>query len=173
MELLEGIMTRKSIRAYDTNRPVEEEKLRKIVEAGMNAPTAMEQHAWRILTIQNHDTMVKISSHSKWWQMLKNCPLAIVVMTDVSDTAGLDEEFQVVSAAAATENMLLAAHGLGLGGVWLGISQSDAGYESFRATLGIPKNLRVVSVMALGYPKVEPQPPENRFEDSKWIREHF
>ena len=173
MELLEGIMTRQSIRVYDTSRPVEDDKLKKIVEAGMNAPTAMEQHAWRILTIHDHDTMVKLSNHKNWWHMLANCPLTIVVMTDVSDTAGLDEEYQVVSAAAATENMLLAAHELGLGAVWLGISKADANYKDFCAILNIPDNLRAVSVMAVGYPKSTPRKPENRFEDAKWIKEHF
>lgn len=182
MELLEGIMTRKSIRAYDENRPISEETLQKIVEAGMNAPTAMEQYAWRILTIRDRGTLTKMTAFNRWWQMLRTCSAAAVVMTDVGMTPGNEyqdvsrevmEEYQLVSAAAATENMLLAAHGLGLGAVWLGISQSNSWYEEFRTLLNIPHHLRAVSVIAMGYPRIHPQVPGNRFEDAKWIREHF
>ena len=173
MEMLEGIMSRRSVRAYDADRAVEPEKVRAIVAAGMNAPTAMEQYAWRMMTVENRDTLTKMSEYNKWWKMLPACPLGIVILTDPSVRDDLDEEYQIISGACAAENMLLAAHGLGLGGVYLGMCKADAKYEAFTQMLHVPAPLRVMGVLAIGYPKAEAKPREDTFDESKWMKEHF
>lgn len=173
MELLEGIMSRQSVRVFDEGREVEEGKLRAIVAAGMNAPTAMEQEAWRFLSVTDRELMTKMSDYSKWWKMLKRCPLAIVVMTDPSVRDGMDEELQIVSSSCAAENMLLAAHALGLGAVYLGICKNDENYSEFIELLGIPQPFRVMGVLAMGYPKQPQKPRVDSFDESKWIRERF
>ena len=175
MDAIEAMLTRHSIRGFDVNLPIEQEKLEKIIACGMAAPTAMEQWAWRFLTITDHDLMVRMSDYSKWWKMLKISPLCIVVMTDPSVRDGLDEELQVISSALAAENMLLAAHAQGIGGCYLGIGKGDEKYDEFIELVGIPSPYRVMGVLAFGYPTKGYKPffEKTHYDDSKWIREHF
>jgi len=173
MTIFDLMNTRQSVRSFDTSRPVEEEKLETMIRAGMNAPSAMGQHAWRMLTVTDPDLLSRISDHGKWWKMLKACPLGIVMLTDTDQLGGLPEEYQVVSNAAAAENILLAAHALGLGGVYLGLSRDDSGYEGLAQLLNVPRNLRITGILAVGYPEKELNAPEDRFDPAKWLREHL
>lgn len=171
MEMLEGLMTRQTVRSFDVSRPVEAEKLEIMMHAAMNAPSAMGQHAWRFLTITDPAVLSQVADHGKWWKMLKACPLGVVMLTDTNELGGLTEEYQVISNAAAAENILLAAHAMGMGGVYLGLAREDAGYAGLCALLKVPANLRVTGILAIGYPDKELKAPADRFEDSKWLRE--
>lgn len=173
MELLEGIMTRQSVREYDSERVVEPEKIETIVRAGMNSPSALGQHAWRFMTVTDRAVLAKIADQNDWWKMLNDANLGVMVIIDPEAADGLDEDFLVISAAAAAENMMLAAHALGLGSVYLGTDQKQAYYPELNSILRIPKPLRLIGILAMGYPKEELKAPADRFEDEKWIREHF
>ena len=173
MDVFDVLITRQSVRAFDATRPVEAEKLELMIRAGMNAPSAMGQHAWRMLSITNAELLSEMADHGKWWKMLKACPLAIVMMTDTNQLDGLPEEYQVISNAAAAENILLAAHAQGLGGVHLGLSRSDEGYDVLCKRLNVPDNWRVTSILAIGYPVQELTTPADRFEPEKWLKEHI
>ena len=80
------------------------------------------------------------------------------------------------NSVAATENMLLCIHALGLGGVWLGITPQRPHYEDVKKLLSIPGDVRVVSIIAVGHP-TEPLParaaPLERFEEEKWHKEQW
>ena len=173
MDIFDVLITRQSVRAFDATRPVEAEKLELMIRAGMNAPSAMGQHAWRMLSITNAELLSEMADHGKWWKMLKACPLAIVMMTDTDHLDGLPEEYQVISNAAAAENILLAAHAQGLGGVHLGLSRSDEGYDGLCKLLGVPGNWRVTAILAIGYPDRELPLPADRYEPEKWLKEHI
>ena len=173
MDIFEMMMTRQTVRSFDAARPVEEEKIEKMLRCGMNAPSAMGQHAWRFLTVTDPQRLAQISDHGKWWKMLKACPLAVVMLTDTDQLGGLPEEYQVVSNAAAAENILLAAYAQGLGGVYLGLSRGDAGYEGLCELLQVPANLRITGILAIGYPDKELTAPQDRYEPEKWLREHL
>lgn len=173
MDIFECLIARQSVRSFDAARPVEAEKLELMIRAGMNAPSAMGQHAWRMLSITNAELLSNIADFGKWWKMLKACPLAIVMMTNTDQLDGLPEEYQVISNAAAAENILLSAHAQGLGGVHLGLSRSDEGYDGFCALLNVPRNWRITGILAIGYPDQELTTPADRFEPEKWLKEHI
>lgn len=173
MTFFDILNTRQSVRSFDAARSVEEEKLENMIRAGMNAPSAMGQHAWRMLTITDSVLLSRISEHGKWWKMLKACPLGIVMLTDTDELGGLPEEYQVISNAAAAENILLAAHAQGLGGVYLGLSRSDEGYAGLAQLLNVPENLRITGILAIGYPDKELSAPADRYDPAKWLREHL
>ncbi len=173
MELLEGMITRQSIRAYDLEHGIQEEEITAIMRAGMNAPSALGQHAWRFVTITEHSTLMKIAALKDWWSMLNEASLGIGIVIDPAAADGLDEEFLVISAAMAAENMLLAAHAKGFGGVYLGVSNKEDYYPAFVSLMNIPEPLRLIGVVSVGYPKEKPAAPADRFEEKKWIREHF
>lgn len=173
MDIFDVLITRQSVRAFEATRPVEAEKLELMIRAGMNAPSAMGQHAWRMLSITDAELLSKVADYGTWWKMLKACPLAIVMMTDTNQLDGLPEEYQVISNAAAAENILLAAHAQGLGGVHLGLSHSDEGYDGLCALLNVPDNWRVTGILAIGYPDRELTTPADRYEPEKWLKEHI
>lgn len=173
MDILEGMITRQSIRSYDVNHTIGEKEIRTIVEAGMNAPSALGQHAWRFMTITEHQVLTEIAGLKDWWSMLNEASLGIGVFIDPSKADGLDEEFLVISAAMAVENMLLAAHAQGLGGVYLGTGCKEDYYPKLMKLLNVPELFRLIGILSIGKPKEALEVPRNRFEEDKWIREHF
>lgn len=173
MKLLDGILSRQSIREYDREKSIASGQIQDIVRAGMNAPSALGQHAWRFLTVTDRSVLSRIAALKDWWKMLNEAALGIGILIDPAAADGLDEEFLVISAAAAAENMLLAAHDMGIGGVYLGTDKKETYYPELGSLLQIPDSLRMIGILSMGYPKESPVPPADRFEDEKWIREHF
>lgn len=92
---------------------------------------------------------------------------AVVVCADSRGQEDISHEFQVDGCAAAAENMLLAAHALGLGGVWLGVCEGEDNCGSVKEALSIPDYAKLVCVLALGVPaRPEPEPEEPRFAEN-------
>lgn len=172
---METILTRRSVRAF-TEEPIQEADIRAIVRAGMHAPSAHNRRPWQMLSVTDRATLDELSLKSRWWGMLRGAALCVVTLAYSADIQPEDEEFLVQDSAAATQNMLLAIHTLGLGGVWLGIHPLRPYYEEVKALLGIPAEVRVVSLIAAGHPQ-QPLPPRaaprERFEEQKWHKERY
>ena len=114
MDAYETILTRRSIRRY-TNQDVSEEMVEKLLRAGMAAPSAGNQQPWHFLVIRDRDTLVKITEVHPHSKMLLTAPLAILVAGD--EKLQIHPGYWLEDCSAATENILLAAHALGLGAV--------------------------------------------------------
>ncbi|MEG1525728.1 MAG: nitroreductase family protein [Clostridia bacterium] len=174
MDLFEALLTRRSVRSF-SEEPVSKEDHTAIVRAGMHAPSAHDQQPWRMLSITNRRTLDQLVPLTPWWDLLHSVPLAIVICSDTRLLNGITPEFQVDGCVAATENMLLAAYGLGLGAVWLGICDGEQNYEIFKQIIGIPDYARVISMIAIGH-ELEGQDtvvPEDRLDQSKWFFEQW
>ena len=161
---LDVIMTRTSIRAF-TGEPVSKDMLETILKAGMAAPTGMNAQPWRFVVITDQDKIKEIFGTGFRSEMFTTAG-AIIVVCGEAETNGRPNMFWYEDCSAATENILLAAHALGLGAVW------TAGYPAMdRVTpvseaLGIPSNVLPLCVVPLGYPAEDPEPkdkwkPEN------------
>lgn len=175
IKAMDALLTRRSVRSF-TQEPVSEEDLRAILRAGMFAPSAHNGRTWRMLTVTDRAKLNALAPMSRWWHMLREAPLCIVCCGHSPELAAMDEELLVQNSVAATENMLLCIHALGLGGVWLGITPQRPQYEDVKKLLCIPGDVRVVSLIAVGHPK-EPLParaaPLERFEEEKWHKEQW
>ena len=161
---LDVIMTRTSIRAF-TGEPVSKDMLETILKAGMAAPTGMNAQPWRFVVITDQDKIKEIFGSGFRSEMYTTAG-AVIVVCGEAETDGRPNMFWYEDCSAATENILLAAHALGLGAVW------TAGYPAMdRVTpvseaLGIPSNVLPLCVVPLGYPAENPDPkdkwkPEN------------
>ena len=118
MEAYEAILTRRSVRAY-TDQPVSEELIHKLLVAAMSAPSAGNGQPWHFGVITERTVLNSLAELLPFGKMLQQAPLAIVVC---GETKGQPfDGYWVQDCSAATENLLLAAHTLGLGGVWLGV----------------------------------------------------
>ncbi len=159
MDAYETILTRRSIRRY-TDQDVSEEMVEKLLRAGMAAPSAGNQQPWHFMVIRDRDTLVKITEVHPYSKMLLNAPLAILVAGD--ERAQVHPGLWPEDCAAATENILLAAHALGLGAVWLGVYPLEARLSEINSVLTIPSEITPFSLISVGYPQ-EPKPAADRY----------
>ena len=158
--VMENLMTRTSIRAYQ-DRPVEDEKVEQLLRAAMAAPTAGNRQPWKFVVIKDKRTLKAISGHFNTMKMAEHAPLAIVVCGDMDNTYPADgRDYWVEDTSAATENLLLAAHALGLGAVWCGIYPMQERVAYLKALLSLPENIVPLNVVPVGYPAENPKPKD-------------
>ena len=159
------ILTRTSIRAY-TSQPVEQEKVETLLRAAMAAPTAMNKQPWDFVVVNDAKVLAALSDSLPYAKMLKQAQLAIVVCGNKHKTIeGNGEDFWIQDASAATENLLLAAHAMGLGAVWTGVYPTER-VAPVSTVLGMPDYVVPLNVIPVGYPAESPEPkdkwkPEN------------
>ena len=147
MELLDGLQTRRSIRTY-TDRPVTREQLREIIRLGTMAPSGLNNQPWRFVTIQSKETLQKLAQLTKYSHVIAKAPACIAVFID--KTAMYHEVKDHQSMGACIQNLLLASHGMGLGGVWLGEILKSA--KEVRELCGLTDQYELMAVVSLGYP---------------------
>lgn len=162
---IENIMTRTSIRQYK-DRPVEQEKVDIMLKAAMAAPTAVNLQPWHFIVITDKATIGLLSGKQP-----TNAPLLIAVCGDTDKTTMPDgnvklPDFWVQDVSAATENLLLAAHALGLGAVWTGVFPAMDRVAEVANVLNCPKNIVPVAVVRVGYPDEAPQPKDKFKEEN-------
>lgn len=170
--VIENIMTRTSIRAF-TDQPVDEATVEKILRAGMAAPTAVNRQPWAFVVVNDREQMERLREVHPFAQMLKTAQLAIIVCGDMERALpGASQAYWIQDASAATENILLAAHGLGLGAVWCGVYPNPDVYPKVKEVLGLPSSVIPLNLIPIGYPAESPTPkdkwkPEN-IHYNKW-----
>ena len=162
----ENIMTRTSIRAFD-GKTVEPEKVDKMLRAGMAATSAVNRQPWHFVVVDDHGVMQNIGAGSFNARIYETATLTIVVCGDMSKIpADQINETWVMDASAATENILLEAHALGLGAVWTAVYPYKDRMDAAVSALGLPENIVPMSSIIMGYPAENPAPkdkwkPEN------------
>jgi nitroreductase len=159
MEALEAIFTRRSIRAY-TPEPIPRATVETLLRAAMSAPSAGNQQPWQFLVIDDRATLDRLPAIHPHAEMTRQAALAIVVCGDLhlEKHAG----YWVQDCSAAAENLLLAAHALGLGAVWTGIHPVEQRVAAFRTFFGMPAHLVPLCLIPIGRP-AESAGPVDRF----------
>jgi nitroreductase len=163
MELFEALFTRRSVRRY-TDRPVGEESVTSLLRAAMAAPSAGDQRPWRFIVLRDRERLEAAAAAEPYGAMIAHAQLAVVICADL-DLVEHDGFWQQ-DCAAATQNLLLAAHALGLGAVWVGTYPREDRVEGLRRILGLPDNLVPFSVVPIGYPATS-APREERFDAAR------
>jgi nitroreductase len=167
-EALQSILTRRSIRRYAA-KPVEEDKIKLILEAAMAAPSARNLQPWEFIVLTKRETLDELVNFSPHVKMLKEAPLAIVVCGRTDNETG-SPDWWVIDCSAAVQNALLAAHALGLGAVWLGVHPRRDRQEALENFFRLPANIKPHSMIAIGYP-AEQKEPANRYREERVHRE--
>jgi len=162
METLQAIKTRRSIRKF-LDKPVSSEIIRNILEAAMFAPSAGNQQPWQFIVLDDRKFLDEVPRICATASMCRQSPLSILVCGDSS----LEKYpgFWVQDCSAAVENLLLAAHALGLGGVWAGVYPMKDRIEGFRRRLCLPEEITPFALVALGYPNEVPAAPTRYREE--------
>lgn len=171
--VIDAIMTRSSVRSY-TEQAVPREMVEAMLKAAMAAPSAKNGQPWEFVVVDKRQVLDELAGGLRFAKMLAHAPLAIVVCGRTmweKDGEFVKHPYWEHDAAAATENILLAAHALGLGAVW------TAAYDSERAThvmntLEICGDVWPLCVISIGFPAGESHPKDKwkpeKIHYNKW-----
>jgi len=188
MEALEAIMTRRSVRKFE-NRQIPDEDLDTILRAGSYAPSALALQPWAFVVVQNQEFLNTVSDYCK--------PIMISLMKNAHD--GMSDEFRAllessgysiyyhaptvimvvgktksrfreIDCALCAENMMLAAHALGIGSCWIGSTEVAYDNKGLMAGFRIPEDYSPVGTLVFGYPAEHPEVHDKRPANVTWVR---
>jgi len=153
-EVLNAIKNRRTIRRFKSD-PIDEEKIKMILEAGRWAPSFSNLQPWKFIVTKDQkvkNELDKASRESVLHLGINEAPLVIIVCVDLR----IDPLHAIEAGAAATQNMALAGHSLGLGAGWIGVWGTEA-ETAIQKLFQLPETTRVVSLLPVGYPAESPQ----------------
>ena len=169
MDVMTAIKTRRSIRAYK-DKPIEDEKLETVLEAGRLAPSARNLQEWKYVVVKDKALRNKLVDVANGQQFVGQAPAVIVACAVETDHVMPCEELSYpIDVAISIDHMTLAAAEQGLGTCWIGAFKQN----EIKTLLGMPGEVRVVALLPIGYPDVSPAPkPRKSMEEivvyDKW-----
>jgi len=172
--VIENIMTRVSVRQF-TNEPVAKADLETILKAGLQAPSAMNKQDWQVRIVTNQDMLNALSNlmmNTEMGKMMKerngdknafaNAPAVAFIAAETGETA---TAYNREDTALLCENMLLAAHALGLGATYQAaparmINDSAEAKDYLAKTFGFAENTELINIIIMGHPAETPAPKD-------------
>ena len=145
---MNSIFVRRSVREF-LDKPVEKEKIEKILRAGMQAPSAKDQQAWEFIVVTSQEDKEKVSKMSPFSKLASKAAVLIVVLGNKNKMT-LPEKWQQ-DLGACTQNILLQIVKEGLGGVWLGVYPTQERIDALKDIFDLPDNIIPFSVVSFGY----------------------
>jgi len=164
MDAMHALFSRRSIRKY-TAEPVSDQTIKEVLEAAMSAPSAGNQQPWHVVVINNREVLDRIPEFHPHSLMCREAQIAILVCGDPSLEKHVG--YWVQDCSAATENLLVAVHALGLGGVWVGVYPREERVAGFRKLLKIPDHVIPFALIPIGHPAEQKPPRPDRYNDGR------
>ena len=188
MDLIEAIYSRRAVREF-TAEPVDEKTLRQLIDAAIQAPSAVNEQPWLFSVVLDKALLVRISdqakahmvkttpagllSHSRHFQDILNDPKfdifyhapALIVISAVARSPWVVEDCTL-----AAENLMLAARALGLGTCWIGFAQGWLGTAEGKAALNLRPEYLPVAPIIVGHPKSTPGAVARKEPPITWLR---
>ena len=164
MEILDLIFSRRSIRKYQAKK-VPREVLTQLLQAAMAAPTAANAQPWEFVVLDEPEPLDGLKAELPFGRY--NTPAAIVVCGNPgigNNSAG--KLYWVQDCSAATENILLAAVGMGLGAVWIGIYPLESRVAAVCKKLNLPEGVTPLGAVYVGYPD-EQKEPRTQYDEKR------
>lgn len=161
-DFLDIILTRHSVRHF-TGEPVSKDDLEKILKAGMSAPSAVNVQPWAFIVVTERKLLDSLWESLPYAKMLDKAGAAIVVCGVPSKDKRSPSNFWIMDCSAASENILLAAHCLGLGAVWTAVFPDEEKISAVREILKIPEEIIPLNVIPIGVP-VGDEEPKDKFK---------
>ncbi len=166
-DVITAIATRKSIRRFDASRPVEDALVEKLLRAAMAAPTAVDRRPWEFVVVKEEETLKSLAAAHPNSRISNGARLVICVCGSLDNgLPGRGKEYWIQDCSAATENLLLAAHGYGLGAVWCGVWPNEDRVSAVTEILGIPEGFAPLCLVTIGYPAENP-PAKDKWNPAK------
>lgn len=164
--VLENILSRRSVRKF-TKEKIDSSKTMTLLRAAMAAPTCRDMEPWHFIVLDNAKDIATFAGDNHHSEQIKGAPLVIVVCGDTARmNQGQGRELWVQDVSAATENLLLAAHAMGLGAVWTTAYPIQRKIDGMRKRLHIGEELIPLAVVLVGHPDEETE-ARNKFDEKK------
>jgi len=155
MDVSTAIRTRRSIREFE-DKPIKDDIIEKLIDAAKHAPSSDDSQPWEFIIIKDKKIKIKLAELHPWASFIEKCPVLIAVLGN-QDVCN-DEFLNTINTALATQNILLEAHGLGLGACYIEIINKEFEIEeATRKILEVPDNIYIYNLIALGYPSKIPK----------------
>lgn len=153
MNVYEAIRSRRSIRSF-SDKKIEEDKLRKVLDAGRLAPSAGNMQEWKFVVVRDKETKEKLGTAANNQRFIAKADVIIVGCATIVDQIMSCRQYTYpIDLAIAMDHMTLQAVEEGLGTCWIGAFKEG----EVKKILGIPPEIRVVELMPLGYPLYVPE----------------
>lgn len=153
-----NIIRRVSVRRY-SDKPVPSEQVSALLHAAMSAPTGVNKQPWEFVVVDDPELLGQLADALPYAKMTAHAPVAIVVCGNKDRfLEGVDDVLWEQDLSAASENILLAAHAIGLGGVWTCIYPHEERIAPVRTILNLPDNLIPFNLIPIGYPETDHAP---------------
>ncbi len=164
--VIENIMTRTSIRKFEPTR-LTDNQIETLLRAGMAAPSAVNKQPWEFVVVDDRALLDTIQAALPNTRISEGCQQVIVVCGNEEKALDGDSKaYWIQDCSAATENILLAAHAMGLGAVWCGVTPNKERVARLSEILGAPSYVKPFCVICVGVPAEQPQPKD------KWKEEN-
>jgi len=167
MDALTAVMTRRSIRQF-TDEPVTDEQLEILLRAAMAAPSAGNQQPWRFVVVRDDETRQRMAVATQYASPVGRAPVGIAVLADTRENK--HPGYWVQDCSAAVENLLLAAHAIGLGGVWIGVYPHAEREAAVCEIVEAPEGFAALCMIAVGHP-ASPGPEVDRY-NPEFVRQN-
>ncbi len=169
--IIENILSRCSVRDFEATA-IPRETVELIMRATMAAPSAMNKQPWCILAIDEREQLDALSDALPYASMARKAPLGFVLCGDMTRCfPGIEQEYWLHDLGAATQNLLLAAHGLGLGAVWTAVHPVAERINAVKDLLQLPEHLVPFCFIPVGVPKGSPKAKDKWAEERvRWNR---
>ena len=166
---LSFLFGRRSIRSF-TPEAVSDELVQTLLEAAMAAPSAAAKDPWRFVVVREPALLAQIAEALPNGKMIAHAAVGIVVCGDIDTAHDRQLSYLLQDCSAAIQNLLLAAHILGLGACWLGVHPREERVRRLITLLALPFTVIPVAGIAIGWP-AENKEPRTRFNDDYVHRE--
>jgi nitroreductase len=152
MDALENIMTRRSIRSF-TAESISDQVLETILRAGMTGPCCVNARDWQFLVTRDRAILNEMADgNGRAAEPIRGAALGVLVLGDLDRAFPPAKDYWIIDGAIAAQNMILAAHAMGVGSVWLGTYPQMERVEAQRQHFGLPDSVIPHSLLAFGYP---------------------
>ena len=156
-QAIENIMTRVSVREF-TGEKISESQIDTLLRAAMSAPSALNKQPWAFIVVTDDEVIAQLGEALPYSRCSNHPAIAIIPCGDLSKAIpGEMADFWINDVSAATQNILLAAHSMGLGAVWTGLHPDMNRAEMVQQMLGLPEHIIPLCVVPVGVPAEQPE----------------
>ena len=171
MELMQGLLTRRSVRQYQ-DRKIDKETITEIIKAAQYAPSAHNKQPWEFLVIEDKELLADLRKVQPWTSFAKDASCAVIVCGDMQKAFHRNKETENwtlvdVDCAIASQNLLLAAWAKGIGTCFCGVAPMQRVVDALQEKLNLPQDIRPFAIIPMGYPQDAPKQPQDRFDADK------
>jgi len=184
MDIKEAIYSRRAVREY-TAEPVDEKTIHSLIDAAVQAPSAMNQQPWSFCVVRDKTVLAALSREAKA-HMLRSTPMGLLshhfeeILNDPKFDifyhapvliliSSADIPWAIEDCTLAAQNLMLAARAAGLGSCWIGFAQNFLDTPAGKAVLGLPAACKPVAPIIVGHPKGTPKPVARKEPEIRWV----